>query len=175
MTIPQVASTQATYYQPSNNDNQQHNFQTQLSTTIDNEAILTTEQKNSQQNNLDAKLAEQVDNIKSNYQTAKDMDLTRLYYQQQQRVIEAYMYSNTIEANNKDSNSVTGSLTELYASLYEVHQAVKSSVPQWPNIDDSEPPVIQPVPMSDNKAQAQADKYHSIMMPSNSSHIYLSA
>lgn len=42
--------------------------------------ILTPEQKNTVQQGADAKIAEQVEKVKSNYQTAKDIDLMQSYY-----------------------------------------------------------------------------------------------
>jgi len=48
-------------------------------------------------------------------------------------------------------------------------------VPQGSNLPNDEYGVIFPEKSSENAAQTPVDKYNSIMMPSNASHIHLSA
>jgi hypothetical protein len=175
MTISQVSSSQGMNYQPNYSASQEKIEQSLLSTTVKND-VVTSDPENSP--NL--LLAEQIDNIKSNYETAKDMDLTRMYYEQQQKVIEAYMYSNGSETSNtnneSDKTSITKSLNELYTSLYEIHNTVKNGAQQLPSYSENNVvPIVQPEVINDQISQAQTEKYNSIMMPSNTSQLHLSA
>jgi len=169
MTIQNISST--SYYQANYSANQQLANQTVPLTGGNKDVVVVSEQES-----MNAMLAEQKANIASNYQTATNIDLTRLYYQQQQKVIDAYMNANSDDnvINNGDGNSATGLLNDTYASLYEVHQAVKNEAA---NLPGNEYAVIMPEETPENEKQGQTpvDKYNSIMMPSNASHIHLSA
>ena len=93
--------------------------------------ILTPEQKNTVQQGADDKIAEQVENVKSNYQTAKDIDLMQSYYQQQQKLFDIYLQTSTDSDTSSstvqttENNSAVSALTNTYAELYELHQNVK--------------------------------------------------
>ncbi|WP_114327481.1 hypothetical protein [Candidatus Colwellia aromaticivorans] len=49
---------------------------------------------------MNAKLAEQAENIKFSYQATKDMDLTHAYDQQQQKMFDIYMQPSSSDTSN---------------------------------------------------------------------------
>lgn len=150
-----------------------------------NEELLPPEQKSTLQNSTDDMLSKQVDNIKSNYQSAKDLDLMRAYYQQQQKVLDIYIQTSTNtnsssnSSNNRSSLSAVNTLTDTYATLYALHKSVKDGSQQLPVIPDD---ITQPTNPDDTlpansrpMLNKQTDVYSSLMMPSNSSYLHLSA
>ena len=156
--------------------------------------ILTPEQKNTVQQGADAKIAEQVEKVKSNYQTAKDIDLMQSYYQQQQKLFDVYLQTSTngnaTTATTQDSekSSAVSTLTTAYAELYQLHQTVKEGVGQLPGVGITYEG-IETLPASSvtqtneninsaasqSTANKQLDAYNSLMMPSTSSYVHLSA
>ncbi len=144
---------------------------------------LSPEQKNTLQDNADAKLTEQAENIKSNYQNAKDLDLTRAYYQQQQKLIDVYMQtsaSNGTSSSDNDAtdNSAVSTLTDTYASLYALHKKITDGNQQLPSIPDevvlpTSTPEISAVSNSMTSTEKQTDAYNSLMMPSTASYLHL--
>ncbi len=154
---------------------------------------LTPEQKNKLQDNVDDKLAEQVENIKSNYQSAKDIELMQAYYQQQQKLLDIYLQSST-ESNNESNSqntSAVASLINAYTELYQLHKNVKEGVVELPGFEVPTDEVeILPINTSSNINQVveqpansinqalshkQMDAYNGLMMPSTSSYLHLSA
>ena len=148
--------------------------------------ILTPEQKNTLQQFADDKIAEQVENVKSNYQTAKDVDLMQSYYQQQ-KLFDIYLQESTnsdVQSNNSTNINAVSTLTDTYAALYELHQEVKEGIGQIP---DNELPSILPMESASKVAEVsnnafnqslankQMDAYNSLMMPSTASYVHLSA
>jgi len=153
--------------------------------------ILTPEQKNTVQQGTDDKIAEQVENVKSNYQTAKDIDLMQSYYQQQQKLFDIYLQTSTDDSTSSTANqnsSAVSALTNTYAEFYELHQNVKNGVGQLPSIG-GEHEEIETLPASSvtnvneavksvsnqSLANKQVDAYTSLMMPSTASYVHLSA
>ncbi len=153
--------------------------------------ILTPEQKNTVQQGKDAKIAEQVENVKSNYQTAKDIDLMQSYYQQQQKLFDIYLQTSTDNDSSiqtTENSSAVSALTNTYAELYELHQNVKNGVGQLPSISN-EHEEIETLPTNSvtninevvksvsnqSLANKQVDAYTSLMMPSTASYVHLSA
>jgi len=156
--------------------------------------ILTPEQKNTVQQGTDDKIAEQVENVKSNYQTAKDLDLMQSYYQQQQKLFDIYLQTSTNDdtssstVQTSENLSAVSALTNTYAELYELHQNVKNGVGQLPSIG-GEHEEIETLPASSvtnvnevvksvnnqSLANKQIDAYTSLMMPSTASYVHLSA
>ncbi|PKI12865.1 hypothetical protein [Colwellia sp. 12G3] len=156
--------------------------------------ILTPEQKNTVQQSTDDKIAEQVENVKSNYQTAKDIDLMQSYYQQQQKLFDIYLQTST-DANSSlsstqasDNRSAVSTLTNTYAELYELHQTVKNGADKLPNIGNEHEGIAtlpassvtntNGIVKSENNqslAHKQIDTYNSLMMPSTASYVHLSA
>ena len=149
--------------------------------------ILTPEQKNTLQQGADDKIAEQVENVKSNYQTAKDVDLMQSYYQQQQKLFDIYLQESTnsdLQSSNSTNINAVSTLTDTYAALYELHQEVKGGIGQIP---DHELPTILPMESASKVAEVpnnafkqslankQMDAYNSLMMPSTASYVHLSA
>jgi len=142
--------------------------------------LLTPEQKNTLQDNFNAKIAEQANNIKSNFQTAKDIDLTRAYYEQQQRLVDIYMQAGTENSSSSKENiSATKALTDTYASLYQLHQTIKEGAAQLPGYSD-----INQLPATATEmtpaatlplAHRQTDTYNSLMMPTTNSYLNLHA
>jgi|GEM_PF-3638425 len=185
MSLTTISATPSLGHQPSSHSNYQSSYTNNNSgaSTLEKEALLSAEQKNSFQDEFDAKLAEQVENIKSNYQSAKDLDLMQAYYQQQQKLIDIYMQTSTDNdaySNNDSNTSAVNTLTNAYVSLYELHNNIKDGVQQRPNApDDINAPVGMPeiLPMNDNMslAKKQTDVYNSLMMPSSASYLHLSA
>jgi hypothetical protein len=155
--------------------------------------ILTPEQKNTVQQGVDDKIAEQVDKVKSNYQTAKDIDLMQSYYQQQQKLFDIYLQTSTGSNTESQSQNISAvsSLTDTYAELYQLHQSVKEGVVQLPSFelpkDEVETmPVNSTNPMMQSPSNSissinqslsnkQLDAYNSLMMPSTASYVHLSA
>jgi hypothetical protein len=141
-----------------------------------NNPLLTPEQKNTLQDDFNAKLAEQASNIKSNFQTAKDIDLTRAYYEQQQKLVDIYMQAGTTnDSNNTSSISVTKSLTDAYSSLYQLHQSIKEGVQSLPkeiNTGETEVNAPQVLPVHTDK---QHKTYNNFMMPTTNSYLSLHA
>lgn len=154
--------------------------------------FLTPEQQNSLQDSADAKMAQQVENIKSNYQTAKDIDLMQAYYQQQQKLFDIYLQTNTdsnVNSSNISNNSAVSTLTDTYAALYQLHQDVKEGVGQFPEHERPETlPIEQLTKPLETTSQLSAqpgnqsalshkqlEAYNSLMMPSTSSYVHLSA
>lgn len=157
--------------------------------------ILTPEQKNTVQKDVDDKIAEQMANVKSNYQTAKDIDLMHAYYQQQQKLFDVYLQTSTGDnstTNSTQNSSTISALTNAYAELYELHQNVKDGVSSLPGIKtDQEGLEVLPVNTLLNSSsniggssanslgsvlsQKQVDAYNSLMMPSTTSYVHLSA
>ena len=153
--------------------------------------ILTPEQKNTVQQGKDDKIAEQVENVKSNYQAAKDIDLMQSYYQQQQKLFDIYLQTSTDDVTSSTANqnsSAVSALTNTYAELYELHQNVRNGVGQLPNIG-GEHEEIESLPASSvtnineavksensqSLANRQVNAYNSLMMPSTASYVHLSA
>jgi len=152
--------------------------------------ILTPEQKNTVQQGVDDKISEQVDKVKSSYQTAKDVDLMQSYYQQQQKLFDIYLQTSTdsnIENNTQNASAVS-SLTNAYAELYQLHQSIKEGVVQLPGFEVPNDEVgTMPVNSVDQMTQSpiktvnqsisnkQLDVYNSLMMPSTASYVHLSA
>ncbi|WP_057832487.1 hypothetical protein [Colwellia sp. TT2012] len=147
--------------------------------------ILTPEQKNTVQQGVDDKISEQVEQVKSNVQTAKDIDLMQSYYQQQQKLFDIYLQTSTkdnIDSNStqvNQSSSAVSALTNSYAELYQFHQKVKEGVGDF---IEYEPVKIQPIKTVANVSASnqplalkQVDAYHSLIMPTNASYLYLTA
>jgi hypothetical protein len=153
--------------------------------------ILTPEQKNTVQQGADDKIAEQVENVKSNYQTAKDIDLMQSYYQQQQKLFDIYLQTSTDNdstAQTTENSSAVSALTNTYAELYELHQNVKNGVSLLPSIGDEHEEIVtlpassvtninEAVNSANNQSLSnkQVDAYNSLMMPSTASYVHLSA
>jgi hypothetical protein len=183
-----TVSTTSLGYQPGYQSNYPQNNSQNITEILlpKTEEPLSPEQKNTLQNSADAKLAEQVENIKSNYQSAKDLDLMQAYYQQQQKVLDIYIQTSngsTSDSNNSSSTnnnfSAVNTLTDTYASLYAIHKNVKDGIQQLPVIPDNVTSPINDVdvlPASNTSMMnKQTDAYNSLMMPSTSSYLHLSA
>ena len=144
---------------------------------------ISPETKNSLQDSLDTYLNEQLENIKSNYQTAWNMDLTQAYYNQQQAVIDAYRSASnsTNEGSSNSSTGYTETLTSAYSSLYDMHKKInelESQIPTLPEqLPEVQPITIQPVGVNNDSdiSKQQLKAYSSVMMPTESSYLKLSA
>lgn len=178
MTIQSVSSTTTSSY----NSPQQHKLPPILTANMERSELLTPEQKNTLQDDIDTRLAEQIDSIKSTYQTAKDLDLTHAYYQQQQKLFDIYMQSGSSDAinTNNDSPSTVQTLTDAYASLYNLHRQMKGITQQSPFLSGGSLAPKFPVeglPI-ENKlplARIQTDTYNNLMMPTTKSYLHLNA
>lgn len=158
--------------------------------------VLTPEQQNTAQKTVDDKMTEQVNNIKQNYQTAKDYDLMTSYYDQQQKLLDIYMQtstedSTTISSQNNESSSAVSTLTNAYSDLYQLHQTIKDGVSTLPSIDENPetlptshnqtlmPSITQNAEQGSNinsvLSNKQLDSYNSLMMPTTSNYVHLSA
>ncbi len=156
--------------------------------------LLTSEQKNTLQQDADDKIAAQVENVKSNYQTAKDIDLMQSYYQQQQKLFDVYLQTSTddsaatVESSSVANSSAVSALTATYAELYQLHQTIKEGVGQLPRVSTAYQgdktvsgnsvihtnEAIQST-ASQSLTNKQLDAYNSLMMPSTASYVHLSA
>ena len=161
--------------------------------------LLTPEQKNTVQNGLDDKLTAQVDNIKANYQTAKDTDLMQAYYQQQQKLFDIYIQTSnggnattSTSASQSDASNTraVSALTNAYVELYQLHKNVKDGISQLPSIaipenrtqpENTDNNVYNQVgnnvlpTATSSLSHKQLDTYNSLMTPSSSSYMHLSA
>jgi len=159
--------------------------------------IMTPEQKNTVQQGADDKISEQVENVKANYQTAKDVDLMQSYYQQQQKLFDIYTQTSTdsnstsSSTQTSDNTSAVSALTNTYAELYQLHQSVKEGASTLPSIDqysgieklteDAQNTTNNNVVnlptnnMNSALSNKQLDSYNSLMMPSTSNYVHLSA
>ena len=150
---------------------------TQIKTQPNNE-FLTPEQQNTLQDNFNDKIIAQAEDIKANFQTAKDIDLTRAYYEQQQKLIDIYTQSGS-ESN--ESTSVTKALAETYSSLYQLHQSIKEGGQELPSIGEPVqlPSIDEPAQLPANGLPSLMSKeaalYNNLMMPSTSSYIHMQA
>lgn len=156
--------------------------------------LLTPEQKHTLQQDADDKIAALVENVKSNYQTAKDIDLMQSYYQQQQKLFDVYLQTSTdgnaaiVESSSVDNSSAVSALTANYAELYQLHQTIKEGVGQLP-LDNKAFQESETVPgnsvshtneainniANQSLTNKQLDAYNSLMMPSTASYVHLSA
>lgn len=172
MSLATISSTGSLNYQSGYQPNYSDNKNATIAT--ENQALLSAEQKNTLQGSFDDKLAEQVENIKSNYQSAKDLDLMQAYYQQQQKLIDIYMQASTdndeYRSNENNDINAVSTLTDTYSALYQLHQNIKEGEQPLPNTPD-----ILPVNDNISLGKKQADVYHSLMMPSSASYLHLSA
>ena len=156
--------------------------------------LLTPEQKNTVQQGADDKIAEQVENVKSNYQTAKDIDLMQSYYQQQQKLFDVYLQTSTdgnattATPQLSEKSSAVTTLTNAYAELYQLHQTIKEGVGQLPRVStayqggetvpgNSVTHTNEAIQSTANQSltNKQLDAYNSLMMPSTASYVHLSA
>lgn len=149
--------------------------------------LLSPEQNNTLQSYIDSKRDEQIEQVKSNYQTAKDIDLTRAYYVQQQKLFDIYLETATdgnIDTNNSSNNttSAAGALNNAYSELYDLHQQVKGNIEQRPRIENPieesmlvNSATVQLANTGQSLSQQQANAYNSVMMPSSNSYLHLSA
>jgi len=177
MTIQTIAMVNTNNFGAS----QQNAFSTLFDNIQNKVEPLTPEQKNTLQEDFNDKIAEQANNIKSNFQTAKDLDLTRAYYEQQQKLVDIYMQAGTeTGSNNNSSISATKTLIDGYASLYHLHQTIKEGVQQFPS-DSGIIPLPESAPKI-SRAEAtlaltdkQIDTYNSFMMPTTNSYLSLQA
>lgn len=190
MSIATISSTSSTGYQ----SRFLHSYASNVNVpSVSDKTLLSPEQQNTVQQSVDAKITEQVENIKSNYQSAKDLDLTRAYYQQQQKLIDIYMQtSNSVETSNENTikSSAIGTLTDTYAALYALHKNITDGNQQLPNIPDDATTlpmtqseitqlksVSETLPSASNtdSGKKQTELYNSLMMPSTTSYFHLSA
>jgi hypothetical protein len=180
MSLATISSTTSLGYNPNFQPSDTSN---RTKTVAPKEELLSTEQKNTLQNSNDTQIAEQVENIKSNYQSAKDLDLTRAYYQQQQKVIDIYMQTSsgndTYSSNSDNNTSAISTLTDAYTSLYTLHKNIKDGIQKLPtpytSISPTNKPDVLPTNSDIATVNKQTDAYNSLMMPSNSSYLHLSA
>lgn len=128
------------------------------------------------------------DRVQDTFDTAKNIDLARSYYDQQQAVLNAYMQSTENGSANKSTernDSAVLSLTEMYAALYEHRQATNNLPTQQPvtvqpvNTDGSQNSVAQTIALNtinnEQKTTNQMHAYNNVMMPTDSSYMHLSA
>ena len=153
------------------------------------------EQQNTAQKTIDDKMTEQVNNIKGNYQTAKDHDLMTSYYDQQQKLLDIYMQTSseetaTISTQTNENTSAVSALTTAYTELYQLHKGIKDGITNLPITELSEG--IETLPasapqisnhiietqgnnLSSVLSTKQMESYNSLMMPSTSSYMHISA
>lgn len=148
--------------------------------------LLNPEQKNTLQDIVDNKMLERTENIKENYQTAKDIDLMRAYYEQQQKLFDIYLETSTgnqVEnsSNPQDKDSAISTLTDTYAQLYDLHKGIRDGKEKLTDINDiidtAKSPVMQQQILAANNQTTntkQIDSYNELRMPSTSSYMHLS-
>lgn len=91
---------------------------------------LTPEMSNKLEAAKNDMLNESIDKIKSTYNTAWQFDLAKVHHNQQQAVIDAYVYGSGGESSSGQSNSSllpgssVQSLTDFYRDIYEVKQKI---------------------------------------------------
>lgn len=151
-----------------------HAFTTLINNTKNQNEPLTPEQRNTLQDDINAKVTEQANNIKSNFQTAKEVDLTRAYYEQQQKLIDIYMQTDT---KSESSISATETLTDTYASLYNLHKSIKDGDQQLPSNPENTQPSndITSIGVTWPLTDKQTNTYNNYMMPTTNSYLHLQA
>ncbi len=137
--------------------------------------LLSAQQQNKLKAAEEAKITEQVDKIKATYDTAWQLDLAKIHYEQQQAVINAYVQSsNNDNSNAQSSSSAVKTLTEMYAAIYQAHEKIKEI-----EDENNKTPSVLPIEVNSSSAQssssAQLNAYNSIMMPNQSSYLHLRA
>lgn len=173
MTIPTITSTSSSQYYPS--DNREHQFLTKMhhSENTVNGNHLSPEQKNNGEEVFTDKHVERVENIKSNYQVAKDITLTQAYYEQQQKLLDIYLQSSQEDAQHSEKFNAVGTLTDMYSLMLDLHKRITDP-------SDDMPSIGQPMPYnsSDNflhEKQNQLDLYNQTSRQSKESYLHLSA
>ncbi|MBU2893028.1 hypothetical protein KO495_06775 [Colwellia sp. D2M02] len=193
MTIQTLASVNTQHYPVGQN---QISTNTMVSAQPSMQDLLSPEQQNTLQSYTETKREEHVEQIKSNYKTAKDIDLTRAYYAQQQKLFDIYIETATdgeVDTDNHDKNNVSAisTLTSAYTELYDLHKQVKGVIEQVPTINDNVKSLKHNVSnaavglngvtsetmnhQGQSLSQQQTNIYNSIMMPSSNSYLHLSA
>lgn len=140
--------------------------------TLPKNELLTPEQQNNLQDTVNDKVIAQAEEIKANFQTAKDIDLTRAYYEQQQKLIDIYTQTGNESTSNSDPISVTKSLAETYNSLYQLHQSIKEGAQQLPNRDEPTQLPASEIPSVMNK---ETEAYINLAMPLTNSYMQMQA
>lgn len=157
------------------------------SMTQDASQLFTPEVLNELNKAKEDEVQQKKERVQDTYDTAKNIDLTKMYYEQQQAVLNAYMQSTENGSANKSSDSsdsTVKSLTEMYASIYEHHQkqntlpselpvSVQPLTPEGTIENNLETPEVMLV--NEPVANSQLHAYNNVMMPSTSSYMHLSA
>lgn len=122
--------------------------------------VLSPFNQNQLQDSATTQVNEQVDQVKSNYKDAWNMDLMKVYAEQQQKVIDSYQNasdssesSSSDQYNIADSESSMQSLTDMYATMFAQQQKINDiSQPKPAPADDvvttqsTQPTVAQQLP-----------------------------
>lgn len=87
----------------------------------------TPEQINKAKDAFEEKNKEYQENVKSNYQKAKDIELAQTYYQQQQKVLDAYLNASSEDENNNDINAIHN-LTDFYTQKHQTQEQLKTGI-----------------------------------------------
>ncbi|TPH18591.1 hypothetical protein [Litorilituus lipolyticus] len=173
MTIPTITSTTGSQYYPTNTREQQLMENFHNANSMVKGSNLSPEQKSSVQESFTEKHAEQVENIKSNYQVAKDITLTQAYYEQQQKLLDIYLQSSHDDSKDSDSFNAVGTLTDMYSLMLDLHKQVRGPIEDMPSI--GRPTLYSIENNSPNDKQMRVDLYNQTSQEPNGSYLHLSA
>ena len=141
----------------------QHNIPTILPIEPPNKyEPLTPEQKNTLQDKVSVVLTEKANEIRNNFSTAKDIDLTRAYYEQQQKLVDIYMQQSSEDQTNNSPLNVSKKLADTYTTLYQLHQNIREET----TFLQEKTPKIE---------QKETELYNNLMMPTMNSYLNLQA
>lgn len=117
--------------------------QTRLSSQQYLNDAITPEQKQAIDEAIKEKQSAQLEEIKSHYKTAKDLELAQAYYQQQQKVIDTYMQASSGEqtSSTNDINALS-LLTDYYIDKYQRQTDIKDTLNELGGL--IAPPTIMP-------------------------------
>lgn len=137
--------------------------------------FITPEQKQAIAEAVKEKQSQQQDEMKSNYQTAKDIELAQAYYQQQQKVIDTYMQASSDKQTSSSSDiNALSLLTDYYIDKYHRHNDIKDSLNELGEL--IAPPAIMPYVSEQTSVvnQQKLAAYQSITELNNQHYLHLS-
>jgi len=168
----------------------QVNYETNKDTKNDLE-LLKPETVNEINKAVEDKTQEKKDFVSNTYDVARNIDLSKISYNQKQAVIDAYLAQTEHDAHTHsqldNSDSATQRLSEMYAALYEARQN-EGNVPKpepvsTQPVNELEPEEYkEPIEQETNKVeiqtlpnQKQIDSYNSLAFSSQSSYMHVTA
>ena len=137
--------------------------------------FISQEQKQAIEDAIKEKQSQQQAEMKSDYQTAKDVALTQSHYHQQQKLVDIYMQESSDENTSTDNDiNALLHLTEHYIDKYQKQNEIKDTVNELGEL--IAPPSIMPY-VSEQTSVANQQKlaaYQNVTELSNQHYLHLS-